>query len=251
MALSFTEGKFNIPDDVIDEVTFNLGVPILDLQDMQLSKERVLSIAIKPAMRLYFSYYPLVLKKEYPISGQVDIPFPDDNVFSVSQARVAVMNGGVRLTKNPVINQSLVLRGSSSRSYGRTPYGRDPYQSMSLHISEHAESMSYMNLTKAGNFNVDIEERRLWGYSNVQGTLIVNWARFSRNWSSIRFDSVSDVIDVAKMYILRYVGDIREQLDANTGVTSNASNFLSRADAIETKILDEKWKARVPVIVMH
>lgn len=166
-------------------------------------------------------------------------------------ARVATLQNGTKLGKNPFINETITRKFSSSRSYGRTPYGRDPYQTTALRISEYAESQSYINLSKAGNFNIDIENRRFWGYSNIQGNLVINWAKFSRDWSKVRFEHESDVIDIAKMYALRFIGGIRNQTDPNTGVTADGSAFISRADQIDQDILKDKWKARKPLVVMH
>ncbi|MGL5913575.1 MAG: hypothetical protein ACRCZB_05365 [Bacteroidales bacterium] len=183
--------------------------------------------------------------------SSVDIEFPDDDVYNVAMARISMSSNSSSYGKNPFINQNIRNRITTYNSYGKTPSGRDPYFSQSLAISEQAESQSYINFTKAGNLNIDIENRRIWGFSNVQGSLIVNWAKFSRSWSKVRFEHESDVIDVAKMFILRYVGDLRSQSDPNTGVTADGSGFLDRANSIEDSIVKEKWKSRIPLIVMH
>ena len=249
--MNFSVGKFNIPDVIVDQVSADLGVPILELEDMGLNRERLINLAIVPSLRLYWCYYPIILKKEYPIISSVDIEFPDDDVFNVAMARVAVLQNGTKLGKNPFINEVIMRKYSSSRSYGKTPDGRDPYVTTSVRISELAESQSYINLSKAGNFNIDIDNRRLWGYSNVQGNLVVNWAEYSRDWGKVRFEHESDVVDVAKMYALRFIGGIRGQSDQNTGVTADGSGFIQRADQIEQSILENKWKAKKPLIVMH
>lgn len=249
--MNFSSGVFEIPDIIIDQVSSDLGVPIIDLEDIGLNKQRLINLAIIPALRLYWSYYPLILKKSYSIESQVDIPFPDEEVYNVAMARVATFQNGTKLGKNPFLNEAILRKYGSYRSYGKTPDGRDPYQRPALLVAEYSESQSYLNLSRAGNFNIDIENRRLWGYSNVQGDLIVNWAKFSRNWDRVRFEHESDVVDIAKMYALRFIGGIRSQDDPNTGVTADGSSFLSRADQIEQDILKDKWKARKPLIVMH
>ena len=249
--MNFSEGQFNIPDVIVDQVSADLGVPILELEDLGLNRDKLVNIAIVPALRLYWSYYPLILKQEYPIVGFIDLEFPNEEVFSVAMARVATLQNDTKLGRNPFINEAILRKWGSSRSYGKTPDGRDPYQRASLLISEYSESQSYINLSRAGNFNIDIENRRLWGYSNVQGNLVINWAMFSRDWGKVRFEHESDVVDVSKMYALRFIGGIRAQSDPNTGVTADGSTFISRADQIEQDIIKDKWKMRKPLVVLH
>lgn len=248
--MSFLSGTFNIPDGVIQEITSDLGVPIIDLSDIQLNDATVINVAIKPAMRLYFSYYPILLKQEYGISGAVNVPFPDDDVYGVSQARVSTGGGGGGGKRSGGSTRETTFTRTAAR-YGRTPAGLNPYYSEVMRVTEKASQQNSINLTKAGSFTVDYEERCLKGYSNVAGNLIVSWSKFSRNWEAIRFHHEMDVIDVAKMNILRFIGNIRSQLDPNTGVTSDGAVFLNRADDIENRIIKDKWKNIVPVVVLH
>jgi hypothetical protein len=111
--------------------------------------------------------------------------------------------------------------------------------------------MSFISLWKAGNFNLDPKERRLWGFSNVAGNLIIDWAMWSKDWVDIRFEHVEDVIKVCQMYALEFVGGIRQQSDPNTGVTADGSSFLEKAEKIHEEIVVNRWRGRVPVIVRH
>ena len=58
--MNFSSGKFEIPDIIIDQVSADLGVPILELEDLGLNKDRLINLAIVPALRLYWSYYPII-----------------------------------------------------------------------------------------------------------------------------------------------------------------------------------------------
>jgi hypothetical protein len=250
--MTFDEAPLIAPESAIKRITAALGTPILDIhEDLLIDDSTIKDLFITPALQMYFTYWPLKLKQEYQINGQTDIPFPDDRVFGVSEARIALMQQTSQFGKNPFINEVIRRQTSSFNSYGRTPYGRDPYMTTGTLIKEQTEQLSYISLRKAGNFNIDLAGRRLWGFSNVAGNLIIDWALWSKDWSDIRFEHIEDVIKVCQMYALEFVGGIRQQSDPNTGVTADGASFLEKADKIKEEIIEKRWRGRVPVVVLR
>ena len=41
--MNFSVGEFNIPDIIVDQVSADLGVPILELEDLGLNRERLIN----------------------------------------------------------------------------------------------------------------------------------------------------------------------------------------------------------------
>jgi hypothetical protein len=241
-----------VPPRIMKRITAALGTPILDLaEDLLIDNETIKELFIRPAMQLYFIYWPKLLKEELEINQNVNIPFPNNNVYGIAQARVALMQNANSWSNNPFLNEIMRRQVSARSSYGLTPYGRDPYITQSILIKEQTEQMSYISLRKAGNFIVDTDKRCLKGYSNVAGVLIVSWAQYFWDWDKIRFEHTEDVIECAKMYALRYIGGIRSQSDPNTGVTIDGSSFLEEASRLEEKIIVNRWEGRIPVVVFH
>ena len=250
--MTFDDTPLVVPSSAIRRIMAALGAPILNVEeDLLLDEGTIKDLFITPAIQMYFTYWPIGLKEEYPINGQTDIPFPNDRVFGVSETRVALAQSSSSYGRNPFLNQIIRRQVSSLGSYGLTPSGRDPYISQSTLIKEQTQSQSFISLQKAGNFNIDLEERRLWGFSNVSGHLIIKWAMWSKNWKDIRFEHVEDVIKVCKMYALEFVGEIRQQSDPNTGVTADGSSFIEKAKEIHEEIISNRWRGRVPVVVRH
>jgi hypothetical protein len=117
-----------VPPSIMKRITASLGTPILDLaEDLLITEEMIKELFIRPAMQLYFTYWPKMLKDELQISQKVNIPFPNDHVYGIAQARVALMQNANSWGNNPFVNEILRRQVSSLSSYGRTPYGRDPY----------------------------------------------------------------------------------------------------------------------------
>jgi hypothetical protein len=242
-----------VPPIIMKRITAALGTPILDLaEDLLIDEEMVKELFIRPAMQLYFTYWPKTLKNEYPITQQVQIPFPNNNVYGIAQARVALNQNANAWSRSPFLNEVLRKQVSSYGSYGVQPgTRRDPYITAGTLIKEQTEQLSYISLRKAGNFIVDTDERCLKGYSNVAGILIISWAQYFWDWGKIRFEHTEDVIKMCKVYALRFVGGIRSQSDPNTGVTIDGSSFLEQADKLEEEVLTNRWEGRVPVVVLR
>jgi hypothetical protein len=249
--MTFDETPLQIPNSTLERILSALGAPILDAQeDLLITEMMIRNLFITPAIQMYFTYWPLKLKQEYQINGQTDISFPNDQVYGVSSARVALMQQNAQFGNNPFVNEVIRRQVASFNSYGRTPYGRDPYMTTGVLIKEQTEQLSYISLRKAGNFNIDRAGRRLWGFSNVAGNLVIDWAMWSKNWADIEFEHQEDVIKVCKMYALKFVGGIRQQSDPNTGVTADGTSFLEEADKIQEEIVEKRWRGRVPVVVL-
>lgn len=251
MRMDFYDAPLVIPRPVRARILAALGDPIVSVPDDLLINDKMVDdLFIAPAMQLYFTYWPIKLKREYQIAGAYDIPFPDDRVFGVTMARVATAESSASFGRSPFVNEAIMRSVSAGGGYGRTPYGRDPYITAGVALKERTERMSYISLRKAGASNIDRAGRRLWGFSSVSGSLVVDWALWSRDFADVRFEHAEDFIMVCKMYALEYVGMLRGQSDPNTGVTADGSSFMEKADKIKEEIVERRWRGRTPVVVL-
>lgn len=219
------------------------GFPIVEYSDVGLTEADAIELFVWPAMQIYFSFYPKILKSTYPISGAVNIAFPDPLVYGVANARVALNSTGQLTSYNPLHYNGFRQAVSAGRR-------GDPYNTPDVRIAEESAAMSLISLRKAGNFDVDTEARTLTGYSNVTGQLIVSWAKYSESFSSVKFIHQQDVIAMARANALRFFGMLRNQQDPNSGVALNGEQFITRADQIEEKIT-EKWHMATKVVVLR
>lgn len=234
-----------VDDKIMKEILNEAGFPILAYEDVGITADDAKDLFLWPAMRQYFSFYPRKTKMSIPVNGPVNVAFPDDLVYGVSSARVAVQSfGGSQTRYNPLHNYSY------TRAVGSTGRRGDPYITQELRIAEEMASTSLISLRKAGSFDIDTENRKITGYSNVSGELIITWAAYSENFASIKFEHQDSVIKLARAYALRFFGMLRNQQDPNTGVSLNGEMFINRADQIEDKIT-ERWQNATKVVVMH
>jgi hypothetical protein len=251
--MGFYDDPVIIPPIIRKRIVAALGAPILDAgEDLLLDDNTIDELFIRPALQLYYSYWPAILKEEYPITQQVEIPFPNNNVYGVASARVALNQNANTWSRSPFLNEVLRKQVSSYGSYGVQPQTRrDPYIMAGTLIKEQTEQLSYITLRKAGNFTVDNDNRILKGYSNVAGILVIHWAQYFWDWAKVKFEHTHDVISICQAFALRFVGGIRAQSDPNTGVTADGSSFLERAKELEEEILNTRWRGRIPIVILH
>jgi hypothetical protein len=242
-----------VPPPIISRVMAEVGFPVVSFEDLGITENDALELFIFPAMQYYFAYNPKQIKTSHKINGTVEIPFPNENVFGILQARIAiegsnsVLEGtgiGGSLQYNPFRPQrSLGLQGGNRWN----PYD-NPYYRPEVYLSERITRMSYISLSKAGNMEIDRDARVLRGFSSIGGELVVTWAECSSDWKDVRFEFEGDVVNLAKAHALRYFGMLNTQMDPNAGVQMNGDVFITRANEMEEKVF-ERFRDRTKVVV--
>jgi len=252
--MEFLTNTPKAPQHIMNRVMAEVGFPVIGFEDLGITENDALHLFIYPALQYYFAYNPKQSKTSHKINGNVEIPFPNEKVFGVLQARVALNGSNSSFISGTGMGEYNPFRpfhlfGLQNQGGIRSSF-KDPYYRPEVYLSERVARMSFISLSKAGNMEIDREARVLRGYSNLGGELVVTWAEYSLEWSDVRFEYETDVVDLAKAYALRYFGMLNTQADPNTGVQMNGETFLSRADALEERIR-EKWHGKISPVVLH
>jgi hypothetical protein len=244
----------HIPSSTINLIMAELGFPHIKFEDLKITEPDAVELFVVPAMKKYFAYYPIVYKKEYAMTSTIEIDFPTEDTFGVSQARV--IPGGTGAEADPTIALSRFNVFKSSYNYKGKYTGNvynpyyDPYYNQSVRGMENLARQASVSVRKVGNIEVNRDTRTVHIYSSLGGKLLMYWARWSNDWSVVRFENEFDVIALAKANALRYFGMLRSQTDPNTGVALSGDTFTTRADGLEEKVI-EKWSEKVTSIVLR
>jgi hypothetical protein len=245
------EPSVSIPPLIIKRVMSEVGFPVISFEDLGITEQDALELFLLPAMELYFAYYPLKIKTTTRVGSHYEVPFPSENVYGITQARIvrgASNNGSIEeVVKFNSLRpwRSLASVGAVGGLSGRS----DAYYTQSVRMMMDSAQRSTINYYRAGNYELDREERVLKGFTSIAGDLVVTWAASSEKWKDVKFEHVEDVVSLGKAYALRFFGLLRAQADPNTGVARNGESFTSRADALEEKII-EKWQLSTKVVVL-
>lgn len=229
----------------LNEILSPPGVPVIDITDLELSKDQVINLSILPALREYYIWFPLTSKTSLNVSGEFSVDFPDEQTYGVADARVTVNreSGGV-ITSNPFVNERII---SSMGSRYRSLRGMDTFE---LSILDRSRAEATVNLLGTRQISVDEQNRVVTGYSNVGGALTITWAKWSENFSDVPFRRLPQVIKLCQSYVLENLGMIRGQQESNINAELNYQLFLDKARDLREEVMTA-FKEYPKVVVLR
>jgi hypothetical protein len=241
---------FSIPDPVYTRIMSSMGFPIVSEDDLGVSKDFIVDTLIYPAVLYYFKFFPKKEKLIYQVDMNFQIPFPDDSTIGVLDARLNsnVLGGGTHIM-NPLINEANITAVSTGGSRGMWGTGNDYGYGMAR-TAKSFERQGIIENTRTFRINVDESNRLVDGFSNIFGRLQVTWAKSSSDWADVSFRRQEETIDLAKAYVLRYFGELRNQATSQLPTEMTGDGLLTRSDALQEKI-ETLWTEFSKVVIMR
>lgn len=241
-----------IPDDIYQRILTIVGYPVVEETDLGLTPDQIKDLLILPPVKnVYFSYFPRTEQANHTVSSTFNIDFPDEQTFAVRDARINTRpyHGGGKVA-NPLINE-LNIRIRQGGGMGMKMWGTEnDYGYSQVKIFESRERQAYIEEDRATYIFVNYDERRLEGYTNTYGDLAVDWAKWSNDWSHVRFHHQEEVIKLCQAYIAEYFGNLFNMNNANVPNELEGADLLSRADDLRQEVM-EKWAARAKPVVLR
>jgi len=244
--------NLNISDDDYNEIITEIGYPVLtmddDETDIEMIKEQIIKLCILPSVREYFRWFPIITQAEYSVSSTFTIDFPDNETFAVSHSSLNTL--GSSLSGSQTGNHLINSRYYSSSSGGGSKYGPYSYNMGRARYTERIETQSLIDSNKSFRVNVNKASRQVTGYTNISGKLLVDWAKYSENYSDIPFSDLSLVIKLSTSYVLRKFGMIRGMQDSSTPNQFNYNLMLSESEKLKEEVMDY-FKKRSKVVIQR
>lgn len=239
-----------LPQDIQERIFAPIGYPVISEDDLEVSFDFLNSIAIYPAVREYFKYFPLVDQQFYTVSGNFSIDFPTTFTFGVVDARLhpGYDYKGIN-PENPFLAERVINTRPYAQSTGMygTPY--DYGMSEVIPIA-HALKNAKRKFSKRYRIFPNEQTRVVEGFVNATSQLEVDWASYSENWSDIKYVYQEDVIALSSAYILQYFGRLRSQEETDLPVQFDATEFIDTANTIIEDVM-ERWRAATKTVVMR
>lgn len=235
-----------ISDDHYKEILREIGYPVVTDQDIELSKDDILDICVRPVLREFFSFFPIKETISHMVNSNFSYDFPDDSTFGILDARLNTSYFGASgRTANPFSNAYLYTVKNIGKYGTINDYGFREAQTM-----QKLEKTTAVNYTKAFRVDVNESDRKITGYTNITGELIVTWAKESFNFEDVHLSKIKDVIKLSQANLLRTLGMLRGQIDSGTNSNFNYQLFLDRADKLEDEVIT-RWKNFTKVVIMR
>lgn len=232
-----------------------VGYPIIKEDDLGLSTDQIKDLLILPALKnVYFKWFPIRELQEVAAGSTFEIDFPDVNTFGVLDARLVwkKYNSNVSSGSNPFVygmNVTVRSSGSPGRNSNMWDTGND-YGYSRVYDAEQAELQARLSSNKSLRINVDYENNKVKGYTNVAGNIVIIWAKYSDNFSAVQHRFKEDVIKLSQAYILRYFGDLFNQGSAALPDELDGTSFSDRGDELYEEVL-EKWRTYTKPVLLR
>lgn len=244
-----------------------LGVPFLREEELEYNRDTIIDICIKPAVDMYFSYFPIVIDQDAGFkNGEWMVEyhdFPTDPDAIAYKGITYLTNGGSGGTASGWPSLSSPLAYIKEISMGGGGFGANSTFSGTLNYRKRVPGFSGMSaadavqsalLSQAGNqaiFNQTRKEydrdvfingkKYLHGWTTSGGYLNIHWLCTSNNFDRIPFTMKSvDVRRLCTAFALRNIGMLRALVPNEKVNKIDYSLYNTRADAIEEKIFT-KW----------
>lgn len=239
-----------IPEQPLNEIMKSVGFPFVTEADLEVSIDQLKTIAIFPAMKEYFRYFPIKDVDYHQVGGSFEIPFPNHTVYGVTDSRISYSTGSGSINlNNPFRAAQLVRDVSGTNGMGLYGTGFD-YGMKSVTPLVRMEQQARLNSWKNFRVRVNYQKKKVSGYTNVTGQLLIEWASYSEDWENIDFIHENDVIQLASANVLDYIGNLRAQ-EQNNDLPSEFDwqQFLDVATQLKEGVY-AKWTATTrPVII--
>jgi len=235
-----------INDRDYKEIIQEVGYPIVKEEDLEFSREDIQDLFIYPALRDYFTWFPKTETLSVQIAGSFSIPFPDEFTFGVIDSRLNTSPSSGGSTSSPFINEIVYSVSKSGGVYGTN----NDYGFTESRLYERAEKLATADSVRAFKLKVSEADKLAKGYTNISGELIITWAKWSYNFDDVIFRRKSEVINLAKSYMLKGFAQLRGQMTSDVGVEFDTGLFLDRAEELKEEV-KTKWKEIAKIVVIR
>ena len=236
-----------IDDDELNIILADVGIPFINLDELEYSRQDLVNNLIKPALQEYFKWFPKVKVESYPVNPtrRFEHEFPKD---AYAVVHVGIQQGiGQGGTSNTLLRHfDEIVWNSQSAAYGHvggTSSPRTKTGTWGGMMLDRAARQGMVNYASRVHHQV-VEKhgkKYLEVYTNKTGSVQVHYAIKSNNWNDIEFARLPEARRLASAYVMKGLGAIRSQAKADIPGAIDYSDWISRAEKIREEVISD-WQ---------
>lgn len=247
MTLQISDKDFSI-------ILSTLGYPAVPLELLEFDESTIKDTFIQEALDYYFSRFPLRDTVSQRTTAEFSIDFPDEDTFGILDARVNRRAYGATTRSLSAFQNELLYKSGSSRiqpeSLSPNSFrGLAPTEAMTR-VTERQVTASNIALRGSQRINVLVEDRKVSGYVNTDGELLISWAKTSSNFDKVPNKDRQYVLWYAQSIVLKRFAMLRDQANTNQGVDFNTGPMHTESDNLKRDVMD-KWAKRRAVVIIR
>lgn len=265
-ALSSNNTDIIIDDDQYYQIMQIIGQPFIKDRELEYNRQAILKLAVEPALRMYYTYYPLIQEQVINTfsSGDFMIPYPIKpypaykaiawTTSAGANMRSATLNGLSPLAALGT-DVSMYTRASAGNKFAQglryskpvpgytgegTSGGTSAYSELATAWPIANTMKNIMRREKLSKIHIPGQGLFAKGYSSVSGYLNIRWLCWSRDFNDVEFEDWSTVLKLCQAYVKVSIGSIRELLRTDSNIPFKDGMQKEGKDEIDA--IEKEWK---------
>ena len=248
LTLSGGAGSVTINDYDYEEVMSCLGAPFIRDEELEYSKQEILDLAIRPALREFFKWCPKARPQEVSVTTRVQtVPMPSDAycVVGLSLQQNGVSPAGDVTNPFMYAYQQQMYGGITNplNSHMGTGVYNVNRNGMSTILSNRAVAQAYVNYTRRvhyeGPYKNSDGSRYITIYSNTNGRFNIWWGIESHDFNDVEMAQKDNAIRLAKAKVMQLFGNLRRQSKSDIPGQVNYDYLITEGKELEKEVITE------------
>ncbi len=201
-----------IDDKVKNRILTAIGYPVLNFSDFgeSYTDDTLKEFVLAPALETYYTYYPEIIPYQVNLStrNNFEIDFPDDQIYNAINIRLnTVTNSTGSLTGNAFVDNANLINNSgygNLRKYGT----KNSYGFETANYTRQQQRIYQANRVKDLNYNVDVKEKKITGYSTISGILSIDFVKYNNDFAYIPLIHMQEVIELCQAELQIFIGSL-------------------------------------------
>ena len=260
--------SISISDQEYMIIAGELGIPFLREEELEYNRDTIIDLCIKPAIDQYYAFFPIVIDEAIPHIGPNQEYFVEYHTFPDDPSAIAYK--GIPYMTMGAGGGTSAVYGTGAFSFMREQYtsgymggsnygfgrgltynkpvpgftGRANGDFMSAYTLGRAAQQGYINYNRR-EYERDVfknNKRYVHGFASTGGALNIHWLCMSTDFARIDYWMLPEVRKLCTANTLRNLGALRSLIKPADNTPIDFSRMDSRADALESKVLD-RWKS--------
>jgi len=239
-----------IPETELYTILTDIGVPFIQMSELEYSPAQINDLMIKPALEEYFKWFPKVEVQQYAVNTTAvqEWEFPT-GAYDVVHIGInqGITQGG---SSNILLRYfDEVVWSAQSPTMGHVGGRRSPRTNMGdfgAMMMDRAVRQGMINYSTRVHHTVISRggKKYVSAYTNKSGSVQVHYAMRTLNWDDVEFARKPELRELARSYVLRAFGTLRSQAKSDIPGAVDYSNWVSTANDIKKNVIEE-WKQLV------
>ncbi len=229
-----------IDDEWLGQIKSKQAYPIVD--KVLFDDEEIKLYVVKPALEEYFAKFPMSVTGDGAINLELILDYPDEYTFGVLDARV-VGKGYKGASAGSFWD--MVVWNRIGYNTNRAMYNAKArnYNPNGLLQTRYTDQQVINTMINQGTFKYrdSPSERKVYIYSSMSAYYNITWAKYSNDFSLIKFQFRWDVVKLAQAYLLEKIADVGDLAeDSAQEIKIDSSTLREKATVLREGVYT-KW----------